>query len=146
MAQCLEYTRKIVEKSIPPQDVDDTVQEIMLSLIQIDGLEKKSIKQLRVLIRVIAERRITDYYRNKDDKLLYYGLFFDYILEAIIPEPEIVLSLYEILDQIPYNEELRKRLMGFTYSEIGDSIDRSTNAARYRCMVAYRQARQLLKC
>ena len=149
MATCLRYARKVISKSIPEQDIDDVVQEVMFSLISIDDYANMEMDRILSLIRIISKRRIADYYRSRDTCLVPLDALVNeraHCFSVGVNEQSFdYITLEKVLKEIPYGEELGKRFDGCTYNEIGEIIGRTKGAARYRCRVALRQLRQRLQ-
>ncbi len=139
---------KFIKRRVPPSDVDDIVQEILLSIHKArntyDGL-----RPVKPWVAAIARYRLMDYmrrhYADKKDVTSDIADIQDFLAAPVTEDADWREMVREALSYLAEREQNILKLMhieGFTAKEIGEKLGMNESAVKVAAFRAYRTIRQ----
>lgn len=149
LSQLSPILRKVIGKKIPRSDVEDVLQEVLISIHKARHTYDGN-RPLMPWIMAITGFRVTDHLRKTYSEMRHSQVdITDYenVLEAVTETPGENESINEMLDSVGQRERKILSLMhveGYTASEVGSQLGMKESAVKVAAHRAIKKIRERL--
>ena len=152
---CYPFLQKILKNRIPPHDLDDVCQDIMVKVVK--KLHQAQEGKFQNWLRALAFNMAADFWRKKyRHKMEMLPVYTDDITslqdnrtpEDIAIECEGLLDLYKAIWSLPLHKQevvIRHYLLGFSTPEIAQELGAAKSTIRRWLMESRNELRAILE-